>query len=41
MIYTRDVEKNEELFSIPTETMIYTSNPHISETTNTVLRLFR
>jgi len=41
MVYTKDVKHGEEIFALPIEVMVYTSNPHISPTTKQILEIFR
>jgi len=41
MVWTRDVKQGEEAFSIPIETMVYTSNPHISPLAQWAVNRFR
>jgi hypothetical protein len=41
MVYKRDVNIGEELFAVPIDSMVYTSNPHISPRTKRIVEIFR
>lgn len=41
VVATRDLKSGDEFFNVPVEEMVYTTNPHLSDTTQKLLQLFR
>jgi len=41
MVYTRDVKRGEEVYAVPIDLLVYSSNPYLSPTSKKVLELFR